>query len=188
MTEIDAINKMLRYIGELPIPNDVAIDNLPEGHEAIIARSVLKETIEQTQEDRWWFNQATINLIPNTDGYISMPPNIISIYSNSKYLIIGNDLFDVSNQTKIFTSPVRISVLLSLKFEDLPKIVRTYVVLLASKSLHTSLNGDETTQAELDKEILTQKYKVDRENTRQSKVNLIKNGRLLDRTSNPSLI
>lgn len=188
MTEIDAINKMLRYIGELPIPNDVSIDELPEGHEAIIARSILKETIEQTQEDRWWFNQATMSLIPNTAGYITMPTNIISIYSNNRYLIIGNDLFDVQNQTKIFTNPVRLSVLISFKFEDLPKVFRTYVVLLSAKSLHTSLNGDETTKTELESDIKLQKYKVDRENTRQSKVNLIKNGRLLDRTANPSLI
>lgn len=187
MTEIDAINKMLRFIGELPIPNDVAIDDLDEGHEALTARIILKETIEDEQEDRWWFNKTSLTLIPTTSGYITLPPNIVSIYSNGKYALIGNDLFDIQGQTKIFTNSVTVTALISLKFEDLPKVFKTYVVLKASKSLHISLNGDETTQAELNLSIQLQKTKLDRENTRQSKVNLITGGRLLDRNSNPSI-
>ena len=49
MTEIDAINRMLRYIGELPIPSGVTIDSLPEGHEAIQARTILSETLREEQ-------------------------------------------------------------------------------------------------------------------------------------------
>lgn len=188
MTQIDAINKMLRFIGELPIPNDVAIDDLDEGHEAITARTILNETIEDEQEDRWWFNQASITFIPNTSGYITVPPNIVSIYSSNRYVLIGNDLYDTEAETKVFTSSVTLNVLIALKFDDLPRVFKTYVVLKASKSLHTSLNGDETTQAELNLSIQLQKIKLDRENTRQSKVNLITGGRLLDRATNPSIL
>ena len=47
MTLIDGINRMLRYLGELPVPNDIAIDDLPEGHEAVMARTILEETIRE---------------------------------------------------------------------------------------------------------------------------------------------
>ena len=52
MTEIDAINRMLRYIGELPVPTDVVIDSLEEGHEASLARTILRETLREEQEDK----------------------------------------------------------------------------------------------------------------------------------------
>ena len=66
MTKIDAINRMLRYIGELPIPNGVAIDDLEEGHEAVEARTILDETLREEQEEQWWFNKFTFTYLPFT--------------------------------------------------------------------------------------------------------------------------
>ena len=105
MTQIDAINRMLRYIGELPVPNDVAIDDLPEGHEAVYARTILQETLREEQEERWWFNSFTTTFVPNNSGYITLPYNLISLQStvtNKKYVANGNDLYDVVNETKVF--------------------------------------------------------------------------------------
>lgn len=188
MTQIDAINRMLRYIGELPIPIDMTIDELPEGHEAVMARTILGETLREEQEEKWWFNKFTITYSPSTSGYITLPPNVISIEGNSKYLKNGNDLYDVENQTKIFTEPVELTVLLEIQFDDLPDVFRTYVVLQAAKYLHTYLNGDTTTQKELDTKLQLQRVKVDREHLRLSKFNLIKGTRLIDRASNPTAL
>lgn len=189
MTKIDAINRMLRYIGELPIPNDITVDELPEGHEAVQARVILDETIREEQEENWWFNKFNITYTPSTNGYITLPENVVSIQStstNTKYLKNGNDLYDVTNQTKIFTDPVELIVRIEIGFDDLPDVFRTYVVLQAAKHLHTYLNGDETTQRELETKLAMQRVKVDREHLRQSKYNLIRGGRLIDRGSNPT--
>ena len=191
MTEIDAINRMLRYIGELPIPNDIAIDDLPEGHEAVIARTILQETLREEQEEKWWFNSFKMTYTPNTAGYITLPYNLVSLQStqtNKKYLVNGNDLYDVNNETKVFTEPVTLNVLLSIDFADVPDIFRTYVVLKASKQLHTYLNADATTQKDLLGLLQLQRIKLDREHIRQSKVNLVKGSRLADRTTNPSAV
>lgn len=187
MTEIDAINKMLRYLGELPVPNNVSLGDLPEGHEALTARQVLEEVTKEVQEDRWWFNDITMTFTPDTNGYIMMPPNFIGMY-NSQYALFGNDLYDKTRESKIFTSPVSLNVLLALKFNDIPHIFQTYIVLKASKSLHTSLNGDETTKQDLDRAIVEQSIKVNRENTRQLGVNLIKGNKLIDRGTNPTVL
>lgn len=187
MTEIDAINRMLRFIGELPVPNEVSLGDLPEGHEALIARQVLKETSRELQEDRWWFNSVRMTFTPDTNRYIMMPPNYIGMYSDGKYTTYGNDLYDKTQETKIFTAPVTLDVLLEIKFNDIPSIIQTYIVLMASKTLHSSLNGDETTKADLEKEIMKQGIKANREDTRQKKVNLLSGNRLIDRGSNPSI-
>ena len=187
MTEIDAINRMLRYLGELPIPNNVSLGDLPEGHEALTASQILKETTRELQEDRWWFNSIRMTFTPDTNGYIMMPPNFIGMYANDKYTLYGNDLYDKTRQSKLFTTPVTLDVLLELNFSDIPHIVKTLIVLKASNQLHSSLNGDETTKQDLMKNIAEQDIKVNRENTRQLKTNLIRGNRLIDRGTNPSI-
>ncbi len=189
MTKIDAVNRMLRYIGELPIPSDTTIDELPEGHEAVMALTILDETTRELQQERFWFNSTTTSFIPNTDGYISIPFNVLSIQAasgNNKYVMSGNDVYDATNETKIFTDPVSLKVLLELDFDDLPDVFRTYAVLQAAKHLHMYLNGDETTQKVLLQELQLQSIKLDRENIRQSAVNFLSGTRLIDRTTNPT--
>ena len=188
MTLIDGINRMLRYLGELPLPDDVAIDDLPEGHEAVMARNILLETNKEEQENRWWFNWFKQTYIPNANGYITIGQNVIALEASnnrSRYLINGGDLYDVDNQTKNFTSPVELKVLLVIRFEDLPPIFKTYVVLVAAKHLHVYLNGDETTQRELELKIQQQRHKLDKEDMKFSNYNLIKGSKLIDRGSNP---
>jgi hypothetical protein len=189
MTQIDAINRMLRYIGELPIPSTVVIDDLPEGHEAIQARTILEETLREEQEEKWWFNSFTRSYLPNLSGYITVPSNIISIDSKKgQYRTEGNDLYDVTNDTKHFTQPVELDVLLEVQFDDIPDVFRTYVVLQAAKHLHTYLNADETTQKELSIKTQLQRIKLEREHLKQSKFNLARGTRLLDRSTNPSAL
>lgn len=190
MTEIDAINRMLRYIGELPIPSDVVLDDLPEGHEALQARIILQETVREEQESRYWFNKQVVSYYPNSSGYITLPDNVISLQptDNRNLVKSGNDLYDVEEETKIFDEAVELDVLLEIPFDDLPDVFRTYVVLIAAKHLHTYLNGDETTQQELMTKIQLQTVKVQKEHMKQSKYNLIKGTRLIDRGGNPSAL
>lgn len=187
LTEIDAINRMLRYIGELPIPSDITIDQLPEGHEAQMARTILKETLREEQEAKYWFNTQEITLLPDTSGVINIPQNIIE-FENTAYTKEGGLLYDFKNQTYVFSDPVTLTVRLEIAFDNVPDVFRTFVVLSAAKHLHVYLNGDETTQKELDNKVQLQRIKVERENLKQSKFNLVKGNRLIDRGSNPTAI
>jgi len=189
MTKIDAVNRMLRYIGELPIPSNTTIDELPEGHEAVMALTILDETTRELQQERFWFNSATTTFLPNTDGYISIPFNVLSIRDargSIKYLMSGNDVYDATNETKIFNDAISLKILIELDFDDLPDVFRTFVVLQSAKHLHMYLNGDETTQKVLLQELQLQSIKLDRENLRQAGVNFLSGTRLVDRATNPS--
>jgi len=187
MTEIDAINRMLRYIGELPVPSGVTIDSLNEGHEAIMARTILYETLREEQEEKWWFNNFTINYIPSIDGYITLPQNVIA-FESTEYMKEGGNLYNITAMSAIFTNPVELSVRLEITFDNIPDIFRTYIVLIASKHLHVYLNGDETTQRALDSKVQLQRIKVEREHLKQSKFNLVKGNRLIDRGTNPTAV
>lgn len=187
MTEIDAINRMLRYIGELPIPSDVAIDDLPEGHEAQIARTVLAETLREEQETKFWFNTFTVTYYPDTDGYITLPPNVIE-FQNIEYFKEGGNLYTREPLSGIFNEPVELDVRLEIGFDNIPDVFRTYAVLVASKHLHVYLNGDETTQKELENKVNLQRIKLEREHLKQSQFNLVKGTRLIDRGTSPTAL
>ena len=187
MTEIDAINRMLRYIGELPIPSDVVIDDLPEGHEAVQARTILEETLREEQENKFWFNTFDVTFVPDTDGYITLPPNVITFESN-EYFKEGGNLYNREEFSGIFDDNVELTCRLEITFDNIPDVFRTYVVLVAAKHLHVYLNGDETTQRELETKINLQRIKVEKEHLKQSKFNLVRGNRLIDRGTNPTAL
>ena len=103
MTEIDAINRMLRYIGELPIPSNVTIDSLPEGHEAVQARTILAETLREEQENKFWFNTFTIKFVPDTENRITLPNNVVA-FENIDYFKEGGDLYTKETMSSVFIS------------------------------------------------------------------------------------
>lgn len=188
MTELEAVNRMLRFVGELPVPSSVIIDDLPDGHEAKTALEILTEMNREVQEPGWWFNVEEWNY-PQVDGYITIPTTVITVKSTSdttKYLVKGNQLYDVANQTKIFTNDVELTTIFEVGFEDLPSVFASLVMYEASKQLHIYLNGDATTLQNLEKLIYTQYVKVQKEHMSYKDYNLIKGTRLLDRGSNPS--
>lgn len=187
MTIIDGINRMLRYIGELPLPAEVTIDSLNEGHEAVQARTILEETLREEQEEKWWFNTFDLTLQPTTDGYITLPQNIISFEDNS-YFKEGGNLYTKDTMSGIFESPVELTVRLEISFDNIPDVFRTYVVLIAAKHLHVYLNGDSNTQKELETKVNLQRIKLEREHLKLSQFNLVKGGRLIDRGSNPTAL
>lgn len=187
MTEIDAINRMLRYIGELPIPSGVTIDSLPEGHEAVEARTILSETLREEQEEKWWFNVFDVNFVPDIDGYITLPQNVIE-FESTEHFKEGGNLYKYSDNSGVFPNKVELTVRYEISFDNIPDVFRTYVVLVASKHLHVYLNGDETTQKELETKINVQRVKLEREHLKQSKFNLVKGTRLVDRATSPTAL
>lgn len=188
MTQIDAINRMLRYIGELPVPTGTAIDSLPEGHEAVIARTVLEETLREEQENKWWFNSFTLALIPDAvDNTITLPSNLIE-FESDVYFREGGLLYSKEDFSNQFEEPLELDCRLEIAFDNLPDVFRTYVVLTAAKHLHVYLNGDEGTQRELETKINLQVIKLERENLKQSKFNLVRGNRLIDRATSPTPI
>ena len=190
MTQIDAINKMMRYVGEIPIPLSVVIDDLPDGHEAKEARTILGEQSRELQARGWWFNTEDWTFVVS-EGSVTVSEDVISVQSTSRtqeYLIKGGDLYDVNNSTKMFTENVELVTIFETPLEDLPDTFLNYLLYVSAKELHLYLNGDDITQKELDKKVGNSWLALDKESLKRKRSNLMRNSRLLDRTSNPTAL
>lgn len=189
MTQIDAINKMLRYIGELPVPESVIIGDLEDGHEAKTALVILEEINRELQEQGWWFNREDWELVPETDGYIAIPFTAISFKptsANENYRNDGGNLYDIDNKTKIFTNNVELRVVFEVTFEDTPATFASWCIYRSSQELHTYLNGDTGVDKKLERQIDKAMIKVEREDMANNRLNLITGSRLIDRTTIPT--
>lgn len=187
MTEIEAINRMLRYIGELPVPSTVTLSSLPEGHEALLAQTILGETLREEQENKWWFNTFDVEFVPTIDGYITLPQNVIQ-FESLEYVKEGGNLYRKEDMSPIFTENLTLPCRLEIAFDNIPDVFRTYVILVAAKHLHVYLNGDDTTQRELETKVNMQRINVEKEHLRQSKFNLVRGTRLIDRGTSPTAL
>lgn len=187
MTTLDAVNKMLRYIGELPVPTSVVIEDLPDGHEAKEALQILGEVSLEEQQLGWWFNTEEWIFL-EVDGYITIPDNVISVKStnkNDKYLVKDGQLYDVKRQSKLFTNDVTLKAVFEIDFDECPESFTSYVVYVASQQLHIYYNGDSLVQNDLANKISRQLVKLEREHMASKDYNLVKGTRLVDRGANP---
>jgi len=190
MTELAAVNRMLRTVGELPVPSTVDIDNLPDGHEAKTAKEILTEVNKELQENGLWFNREDITYTPVADT-ITLPTDVITVKrtsGNIVYVIRDGDLYDMTNNTAIFTTDVELSTITEITFTDVPAVFATFVIYVASRELHKFLNADSTLLKEIKEDIYKQGLKVDKEDMKNNDYNLIKGSRIIDRTSNPTAL
>lgn len=185
MTKLDAINRMLRYIGELPVPTSVNIADLSPDHEARVAELTLDEVLREEQYERYWFNRFTLNLTPLADGHITLPPNLLAFEDNS-YFNEGGNLYEREGMVGIFENDVEITVRLQISFDDLPDTFRVYCIYTAAEKLAYQFNVDEMLIRKLREDKQIQALKVQRENIRQTKANLLTGSKLLNRSSTPT--
>lgn len=181
-----AVNKMLRYIGEMPIPEGVSIDELETSHESYIAREILLDKSKELQSYGWWFNKLETSLIPDYRGDIVIPENVISVdASDGGYIVNENKLYDPILNTYVFTNPVSVTVLYENSFDDLPLTFANWVIYVASSEFQLILNGDDVLEKKLTELSQRAFINVSKEHMRNKSYNLVAGTRIVSRTSNP---
>jgi len=127
-----AVNVMLQMINELPVNDDV---ELAEILEAKIASSVLIETKKEVLAEGWDFNVDTSYEFPqDSEGYISVPSNVLDVSSSDGDLIMRNwKLYSKSKQTSIFDSPQTMNVIWDLDFNTLSHPLRNFITIRAAR-------------------------------------------------------
>ena len=144
ITELDAVNEILASIGEAPIAT--LDDNFVDGESA---RAKLHQVSRQVQASGWSFN--TENdwvLTPDVNGYINLPIDFHSVVINDDpdhrvYVKRGNRLYNRLEQTYEFTDPVTATkVVRILPFDELPELLRQFIVVRAGRRFQATLEGD----------------------------------------------
>ena len=135
-TELEAVNIMLRCIGEAPVNtlNDAAIVDVG------MAQNMLAEISKEVQMEGWtWNTEIDYPLSIDGDGFIYLPNNLAKItfdpqdYPAGQYVQRGTRIYDRVNHTFVFTDTLYAEIVSFLVFTDLPEAARRYITIRAAR-------------------------------------------------------
>ena len=143
-TELQAVNIMLSVIGEAPI-NTLAGDTTTD---VSIAKNLLDESSMSVQSMGWNFNtNYNYNVTLDDTGKIPLPANCVQADAGAadrsrNVVIRAGFLYDLDNDTDIFTKAIPLDVVLVQQFEDLPEYARRYITSKAARRFAARSIGD----------------------------------------------
>lgn len=148
-TELEAVNTMLRYLGETPV-NSITSGSLPLS--ATLATTVLADISREVQSEGFHFNTSPkVTLIPDpSTKEIVVSTEVIKADPNDTtkdYVLRGTKLFDRTNNTYQFDNNVEVNTASLLNWDLLPQTARRYITLKASRVFIAQMVGSRELQA-----------------------------------------
>lgn len=147
-TKLEAINTMLSCIGQSPL-------NTLEGTKSyftIAAEKILEDETKRIQLQGWDFNSEDFyQLNPDVNNIIKVPDNMIMIkfptlYKN-RYVVREGKLYDKFKHTYEIPQPLKVSIVFSYAFDDLPEVAKQYATMSAAyKFVKRELGADKASQ------------------------------------------
>lgn len=157
-TELEAVNTILSTVGEPPIVSLTGQQNA----DATIARNILGEISREVQAQGWHFNTLyDQTLTPDSSGHIqlaeevvrvdnspvvpgSFTPNGATLGSDERDVVQrGDRLFDKTNNTYVFSSNVRATLVYLYDFEELPEPARRYITVRSARVFQDRMVGSQ---------------------------------------------
>ena len=148
---IDAINEILTSVGI----NTVASLDDPQRQDVIAAEQTLDEVLKHIATQDNFFNRyGKVEFDPDTNGFLLLPEDVYDVeYTESqdiqvliKYNPTANDycVFNLTDKTFVWDDSVVLDVTYYLTFEDLPEVVKRYVIASTARKLYLKLFGPST--------------------------------------------
>lgn len=147
LNELGAVNQMLLTIGEQKVNTLEATGIL----EVEIAKTTLNEVSRTVQGEDWCFNiEHGVRLRPESTGFIMLPQNCTKVWQRprSRPAVIqrGARLYNMTDHTYLFESPVEVSMRYFLDFDDLIPSAAHYIALRASRRFQERITGSQVTE------------------------------------------
>lgn len=143
-TELDAVNQMLRAIGETPVSSL----NNSEGLDVPTAMGTLNEVSLAVLIEGWDFNtEYNYPLMRDTSGAITLPSHTLNADFDSRSLFEidpvarGVRVYDRKNHTYKFTQNLKATLIVSLAFDELPQAARYYIAYRAARKFQDTEVG-----------------------------------------------
>lgn len=143
-TELEAVNTMLRAIGEAPtssLTGEVGVD-------VVTAKATLDEVSREVQSEGWLFNtEHDYPMARANNGEIYVPASAAVVdvskrrYPGIEPVMRGNRLYDRKNHTYSFDQDVEARVVFLLPFTNMPETARRYVTIRAARMLQDDSLG-----------------------------------------------
>lgn len=146
-TELQAVNEMLRTIGELPVSSVEAAVPLPT--DADVALRTLRWVNREVQSLGWYFNTEDQYPIPMTpDGRLPVPANAMALDPDGAYqgvdaVIRGGFLYNRETHSFTFETGITCRVVFLLGFEELPEAARQYITIRAARRFQAGALGSQ---------------------------------------------
>lgn len=173
LTELDAINICLRAVGESPVTSTDS-----KNPYVIAAKNIIDDKNKDIQSQGWYYNtQRSLRLPVDINGFIYVPLNTLAINTSDEagaIAIRGDKLFDLYNNTNIFSAPMVLDLVESVEFRDIPYVAAKYIAYSSAEEMQSSYEVDQ-----LKVQILSQKVqlagiemkKVERRNRNSNSLN-----------------
>lgn len=142
-TELEAVNEMLRSIGETPVNS---LENL-QVIDASIALSTLRSVSRSVQTEGWNFNtEDKYPLALDENSEAQLPANTLhvdTVYYDADIDAVqrGSRLYDKTNHTYTFDHAPYVKLVLMLPFDELPEAARQYIFIRAARVFQDSVVG-----------------------------------------------
>lgn len=166
-TELEAINRILRFSGELPV-NTLESDGVNDTDQA---QSILEQTIVEVLSEGHNFNTEKLTYTPVDNGTITLPPNILRIDGAgddyfSQLEIRNGKLYDIANNTHIFTTSVDLEVVWWFEFGEIPLQLRYRIADEAARIYQQVSNNDPQVDRQLQEREVRSRVNASRANIR----------------------
>lgn len=194
MTQLDAINKVLRAVGEPPV---TSVDS--QNPYVLSAKSILEGKSKEIQSVGWWFNtQYGVRLLPDAQGYVSVPSNTLSIDNHEMYggvAVRDDHLIDLRNNTNKFTQSVTVDITEEVTYNNLPYVAAEYIAAEAAVEMQRSFEMDDKKLESLMIDAQNKMIEMRKQNMRNQNFNSMNTGiasRMVSTTlrtgTNPNII
>ena len=144
LTELEAVNIILRNDGEAPV------DSLDETgfSEVADARAVLRNISNEEQTHGWAYNtEYAVRVLPDAlTGHIALTDDVLWVrpasYSYGLDIVErGRKLYNNQGNTYVFTQPVYIDICRLLPFNELPAYARVHIAIRAARRYQAQATG-----------------------------------------------
>ena len=153
--KLRAVNDILAAVHEYPI--DV-LDTGGTSVAALAEAALDSQTGRVLTDEGWHFNTEIVTLTPDDDGYVILADDVLvaDTTGTSAYVNVamrGGKLYDLDENTDVFTGTLDVVEVLSFDFGDIPGPIREYITAVASQWFQRRQIGGETADRFLSDEV-----------------------------------
>lgn len=166
MTKLEAVNEILSGVDHRPV-NEIG-DNATG--RAAQAEKILDQSTRYVLNEGFYFNaEFEVELALDVSGEISVPSTYTRTSISRKNTLTldvvqrGTKLYNRTDGTFIFTSPVKVDAWIFLEFVDLPESVKIYVTARALGLMGDRMYGDNARHGQMARDTVIARNNVVRD-------------------------
>jgi hypothetical protein len=168
MTKLEAINIILRTLGENPVPNlDIAYPTLN------IIIPALDDSRAEVLGEAWWFNtRYNIKLIPDVNGVVHVPLKTLKFYPDDVCITFEGSRFIWKDTGEpVLNKKICGRLVTLLEFEDCPDTCQRLITYNAALATYVTDNGQDASSQQIAQKMIGFAQSLSAEHTRSQRFN-----------------